>query len=163
QNGTQPPTEELCIQNNGATDVAFWAIQAQHLVGAPRMDLTSLGTGPLQYATPAGSITDPGTSPSAFTVGALCWQSKALAPYSSNGPTIAGLVKPDIAGFDGMSGLTFGAFAGCTNYNTGFFGTSGSSPNVAGAAALVKQKYPSYGPSQIQAWLEQHALDMGPA
>jgi subtilisin family serine protease len=162
QNGTQPPTEELCIQNTGATSTAFWAIQAQHLVGAPRMDLVSLGTGPLQYQTPAGSITDPGTSPAAFTAGAACWQSKVLEPFSSQGPTIDGRVKPDITGYDGNSGLTFGAFSSCTNYNTGFFGTSAASPNVAGEAALVWQKFPKDTPAQVQSFLETNALDVAP-
>ena len=45
--------------------------------------------------------------------------------------------------------------------STGFFGTSAAAPHAAGAAALVKQRYPAYTPDQIQAFLEDRAFDLG--
>ncbi|HED03156.1 MAG TPA: hypothetical protein ENI60_00055, partial [Candidatus Fraserbacteria bacterium] len=75
-----------------------------------------------------------------------------LEPFSSQGPTLDGRIKPDIAGVDGVSNITFGQF----------FGTSASSPEVAGAAALVKQAFPAFGPDEIQNYLEKNAEDFGP-
>ena len=160
QNGTQPPTEELCVQNNGATSTGFWVIYANRLVGNPKMDLFSISP-PLQYETAAGSIADPATSPSALAVGALCWQNNAQELYSSQGPTIDGRVKPDLAGLDSVSGATYGPFAG-TCPMTGFAGTSAASPEVAGAAALVKQAFPSFTPDQLQQFLMKSAKDLDP-
>src|SRR5262249_40602792 len=106
----------------------------------------------------AGSIVDPASSSSALAVGALCWQSRQLEFYSSQGPTIDGRMKPDIVGHDSVSGATYGSFSSCPS---AFAGTSAASPEVAGAAALVKQAYPAYGPDQLQRYLVEHARDMG--
>ena len=158
QNGSQSPYEEICAQQTtGSNLVAFWAIYGYRVTTSPRIDLFSL-TPPLQYATAAGSIVDPANSSSAFAVGALCWQSRQLEFYSSQGPTIDGRVKPDIVGHDSISGATYGATEGCVS---AFAGTSAASPEVAGAAALVKQAYPAYGPDQLQSFLTQRALDLG--
>jgi subtilisin family serine protease len=70
-----------------------------------------------------------------------------VEPYSSQGPTIDGRIKPEIVGHDSVSSATYGRFEGCTS---GFAGTSASSPEVAAAAALVKQAYPTFGPDQIK-------------
>jgi subtilisin family serine protease len=162
QNGTQPPTEEMCVQNNGSPILVFWGIFAYRLNGNPRLDLVSISPS-LQYQTVAGSIGEPANSPAVFAAGALCWQSKALEPYSSQGPTIDGRVKPDIGGFDSVSGATYGPFGACGSA-AGFAGTSAASPNVAGAVALVKQAFPSYTPDQLQQYLQQHgATDVAPA
>ena len=110
----------------------------------PRLDLFSYSP-PLQYAVAAGSVVDPATSGAALAVGALCWQSGQLEPYSSQGPTIDGRMKPDLVGHDSVSSATYGPFIGCPS---GFAGTSASSPEVAGAAALVEQAYPSLGPDR---------------
>ncbi len=163
QNGTQPPVEQACAQNGTGSDQLWaWAIVGQHVVTTPRLDLYVSPIPPpyLQYQTPAGSIGDPASAPSAFAVGALCWQNNVLEPYSSQGPTVAGLTKPDIAGHDSVSSATFGPFTACPS---GFAGTSASSPEVAGAAALVKQANPGFTATQIQAFLQQNATDVGAA
>ncbi|MFO7971377.1 MAG: DUF4214 domain-containing protein, partial [Desulfobacterales bacterium] len=41
------------------------------------------------------------------------------------------------------------------------YGTSAAAPHVAGASALVKQKYPLYSPKQIRSYLASNALDLG--
>lgn len=126
-------------------------------------DLNAYGVvSPLQYHN-AGSITEPATSPYAMAVGAVCVNDGSLEPYSSQGPTIDGRTKPDIAAFDGVSTTTFGSEtpgAGCQN---GFRGTSGAAPHVAGAAALVKSANPSFDAAQIEDYLESHATPAGPA
>ena len=161
QTGTQPPFEGLCVsQNTGQDLVVYWAILGYDVRSSPRLDLFTFGdyTLPLQYQTAAGSVTVPADSPAALAVGALCWQSRQPEFFSSQGPTIDGRTKPDIAGHDSVSSATYGAFSSCPS---AFAGTSASSPEVAGAAALVKQAFPSYGPDQLQQYLQKSALDMG--
>jgi subtilisin family serine protease len=160
QTGTQPPLEGLCVVNGtGTTQQVAWVIVGYRVVSAPRIDLFTIGP-PLQYSTAAGSIGDPAASPSAFAVGALCWSTNILEPYSSQGPTIDGRRKPDIVGHDSVSGATYGPYSLCPS---AFAGTSAAAPEVAGAAALVKQTHPTFGPNELQAFLEKSALDLAPA
>ncbi len=159
QTGSQPPFEGLCVyQNTGRNLTAFWAIGGYRVTTSPRLDLFS-DSPSLQYQTAAGSVTEPATSPAAFAVGALCWQSKQLEFYSSQGPTIDGRTKPDIAGHDSVSNATYGPSTGCVT--SGFAGTSAAAPEVAGAAALVKQAFPAYTADQIQQFLQKSARDIG--
>jgi subtilisin family serine protease len=158
QSGSQSPFEGLCVaQATGADIVAYWAIVGYRVTTSPPLDLVSWSP-TLQYSVPAGSIAAPATSSAALAVGALCWQSRQLEFYSSQGPTIDGRAKPDLVGHDSVSGATYGAFDGCPS---AFAGTSASSPEVAGAAALVKQAYPTFGPDQIKDLLMRSARDIG--
>jgi subtilisin family serine protease len=159
QGGGEPPFEGLCMyQDSGQDLLVYWAIRGWSVTTSPRLDLFSWSP-PLEYRTAAGSIGDPATSRAALAVGAVCWQTKELEPYSSQGPTIDGRTKPEIVGHDSVSGATYGSFTGCPS---AFAGTSASSPEVAGAAALVEQAYPSYGPDQLQNYLVRSAADRGP-
>jgi hypothetical protein len=89
-----------------------------------------------------------------MSVGAVPWSDPTtLEGYSSQGPASDGRIKPDIVGPDCTSGAAYGAGAFC--------GTSAASPHVAGAAALVKQAYPSYTNAQIRTFLEGRAVDLG--
>jgi subtilisin family serine protease len=158
QTGTQPPTEGACLSNDSGSDaVVAWVIAGYTVRSAPRFDLFSISL-PLEHQTAAGSIGDPASSPAVLAVGALCWETRTLEPYSSQGPTIDGRTKPDLVAHDSVSGAVYGRFAGCPS---AFAGTSASSPEVAGAAALVKQAFPAYGPDQLQAFLVGSALDLG--
>ena len=157
QSGSQSPLETLCYTNSGVTQDFAVVISRFSATSAPRFDLFSGGP-TLEYQTPAGSIIEPASSPNAMAVGAICWQDDSLRSYSSRGPTVDGRTKPDIAGQDGTSSATYGSSAGCSG---GFTGTSASAPHVAGAAALVKQANPSFGPSQLQSFLEGRAVDLG--
>jgi hypothetical protein len=161
QSGSQPPKEETCYTNPGAGQNFFVAIYRRSATATPRFDLFVTGGSALEYATAAGSMTEPGSSPATLAVGAVCWQSNALEPYSSQGPTVDGRVKPDVAGPDSFSSATFGAFAACGS--SGFSGTSAATPAVAGVAALLKQRNPSLGPAALQALIESQAVDLGPA
>jgi hypothetical protein len=161
QNGTQPPVETAYWENGLASaQVVAWSIVGVHVTTSPRLDLYTSPIPPpyLQYQTPAGSIGDPASAPQAFGVGAVCWQGDVFEPYSSQGPTVDGRTKPDIAGHDSVSSATFGPFTSCPS---GFAGTSASSPEVAGAAALVEQVNPRITPDKVQAFLEKNATDLG--
>jgi subtilisin family serine protease len=161
QNGSQPPTEGVCALNaSGGDQTVAWAVYGAHVVSNPRLDLFST-TDPIQYFVPAGSVIDPAASPAALAAGAVCWQNNTPEFYSSQGPTIDGRTKPDLAGQDSVSSATFGSFSG--SCPSGFAGTSAASPAVAGAAALVKQANPSFGPDQLKSYLQRNATDLGPA
>jgi subtilisin family serine protease len=162
QDGSQPPTEQICVTNlSGATMEAAWGIVGSHVTTSPRLDFFSTPIPPpyLQFQTPPGSVGDPASSPSAFAVGAVCWQNNVLEPYSSQGPTVDGRLKPDISGHDSVSSATFGPFVSACP--SGFAGTSASTPEVAGAAALVKQAEPGFTAAQIESFLEKSATDLG--
>ncbi len=110
----------------------------------------------LQYQVASSSFAIPADSPNAMTVGAVPWHNPTtLESFSSQGPTKDNRVKPDLVAPDGVTTATYGASA--------FYGTSASAPHAAGAAALVKQRYPSYTPAEMQAFLENRAIDLGDA
>ncbi|HEY7149070.1 MAG TPA: S8 family serine peptidase [Gaiellaceae bacterium] len=161
QTGTEPPTELVCQVNDSGSPRTFGiAIRAQRVTGKPvRFDLFTFPGPNLEYQVAAGSVTEPGTSPAALTVGAACWRDNTLEPYSSQGPTIDSRAKPDLVGPDSVSSGIFGAFTTCGR--SGFAGTSAATPHVAAAAALVKQANPSFGPDEIAAYLEERTVDLG--
>jgi subtilase family protein len=164
QSGTQPPTEALCYTNGGPLRSFDLAIYRDGATQTPRFDLFAT-TRPkqrqLQYNTTSGSLLEPASSPHVVTVGAACWPSTSLEPFSSQGPTIDGRTKPDLIAPDGVSSATYGPFAFC-GANVGFFGTSASAPHVAGAAALLKQANPTFGPTELQTSLEASTTELGP-
>ncbi len=98
---------------------------------------------------------DAGGSPvSVVSVGAICSASVSASSafptdescrdtsyataefFSSQGPTLDGRVKPDIAGIDGVS------ITGAGSFTVPFFGTSAASPHLGAIAALVLQATP---------------------
>ena len=85
-------------------------------------------------ADPAGSLVSPADARGAVAVGAYDFSvatpgASPVRTYSSRGPTWDGRLKPELVAGDGVSTQTYGP--------RGFFGTSASSPHVAGAAAVL--------------------------
>ena len=157
-----PPFEEICYTNPDPTQEFGIKIRRFASASSPRFDMFVLGTGPIQYQTAAGSVTEPGSSPNALAVGAVCWSGFGLEPYSSRGPNINGVIKPDMSGFDSVSSSTYGAFGGCGSAG-GFAGTSAASPGIAGAAALFLQQNPALTPTALQAKIQSSVVDLGTA
>lgn len=100
------------------------------------------------------SLSPPASNSNVITVGAVGYSTPNInEPYSSQGPTVDGVIKPDLVAPDCVSTISYGAISFC--------GTSAAAPHVAGMSALVKQVYPTYSPSQIKSYLEAKAIDLG--
>jgi len=117
-----------------------YTVDVQHVRGPTsnlRVDLMVPG-GAVVSPMPRSSIADPGLHPGVLTVGAVdvsnYLRGDAQA-YSSRGPSLAGTVKPDLAGPDGLTTRSFGS--------RGFFGTSASPPVLSGMLAVVLPEDPS--------------------
>ena len=102
-----------------------------------------------------GSVSSPGSAPSAITVAAVT-TSDVIASFSSAGPTPISLkLKPDVAapGVAIISSLPNGQGGPWGPLE----GTSMASPQVAGGAALLKQQHPGWTVAQIKSALVQTA------
>ncbi|MGW1978970.1 S8 family peptidase [Streptomyces sp. NPDC001889] len=115
----------------------------------------------------AGTVGSPGSAEAALTVGAVD-DADRIAPFSSVGPLHAGVIKPDVTA-PGV-GITAASapgsvIAGEVGENpAGYFsigGTSMSTPHVAGAAALLKQRHPGWTGERLKAALTASAQDGG--
>ena len=76
---------------------------------------------------PEGSLAMPADAPDAIAVGAFGWSSGSLEVFSSRGPTLTGLAKPELVGPDRVT----------TEALHAFWGTSAACPHVAGAIGLI--------------------------
>jgi subtilisin family serine protease len=100
----------------------------------------------------AGSVSSPGTSSAAITVGAVAATGvppvSMRADFSSVGPTPISLrLKPDVVapGVNILSSIPGGW--------SRISGTSMASPHVAGAAALLRQRHPGWTVAQVKSTL----------
>jgi len=163
QSGDQPPIETLCYTAPTAGAYSFVIVHYSTQLPPALMRLFVTGAD-LQYSTPEGSIVQPADAPEALTTGAVFWMAPyGLEPFSSQGPTTDGRIKPDVAAYDGVSTATYGN-SNSLEYEhggTGFFGSSASAPLAGGAAALVKQRFPAWRPADIREFFSNWALDMG--
>ena len=135
-----------------------YSVVVSHESGAAPswIQVTARGVDSIKYYTGTGSIANPAESsnPGMLAVGAAHWNNvRTIEPYSSRGPTPDGRVKPDIVGAD--CGAT--ALISLNQNQNGFCGTSQSTAHVAGMAALVRQRFPTYTPVQVANYLKEHA------
>ena len=110
----------------------------------------------IEHATGRHSIANPAESinPGLLAVGAAPWDDvETIWSDSSLGPTLGDRVKPDLVGANcGASALPPRQEAGDDSC-----GTSQAAAHVAGLAALVRQRFPEFGPEQTANYLRQTA------
>ena len=123
------------------------------------------------------SITSPGTSRKAITVGASDDQNSvdiggsSMKNFSGRGPTSECIIKPDIVapGCSIVSCLTnstelsekrLSKMKVVDDYYVQMSGTSMASPRIAGAVALLLSKYPKMTPNEVKLALKRTAVDM---
>jgi serine protease AprX len=114
------------------------------------------------FGNKSDSLTAPGDSADAITVGSTTISGTAMQPYSGVGPTQDGRLKPDLVAPSGDEDSTReGILAvnrdGEVRY---WWGTSFSAPLVAGIAALLKQWKPSLSPADLKSILEKSATHL---
>ena len=129
------------------------------------IQLTAWIDGVLQYHSPGHHMGNPEESrnPGMMAVGAThYWNTSTIAAYSSQGPTMDGRTKPDITGIACGRTVVFPPVA-VDGGQCWFGGTSQAAPHVAGLAALIRQRFPDYGPRETVSYLQQHASDRGTA
>jgi len=101
-----------------------------------------------------GTVSSPGSAPDAIAVAAStendAGAADEIASFSSGGPTPVSLqMKPDVTapGVDVLSSLPRSQWAAWS-------GTSMASPHVAGAAAVLMQRHPTWTVAEIKSALE---------
>ncbi|MBI2133295.1 S8 family serine peptidase [Candidatus Woesearchaeota archaeon] len=124
------------------------------------------------------TIACPGCARKAMTVAAWCrpenigtngYCSNPIASFSSRGPFVwsgGSIDKPDISapGINICAAEWDSAWSGSRcidNIHVSISGTSMATPHIAGAAALIKQAHPSWGPQQIKDSMIKTAVDQG--
>ena len=171
------PFERIEIEYGDIPDGVYCLAVNRHAGAAPNwVQILVWGAASrLQHYTPAHSITNPAESanPGLLAVGATGrnagsddnsfdnpFDTTIIEPFSSQGPTLDDRPKPDLVGADAGQSVTYRSERNPNGY---FFGTSQASPHVTGLAALVKQRFPEYGPQQIAQYLKDHAEERGTA
>jgi hypothetical protein len=97
-----------------------------------------------------GCVSSPGSAPRAITAAAVT-KTREIANFSSSGPTPLSLqMKPDVSA-PGVSVLSSVPRRDGTWQQ--FSGTSMASPHVAGAAALLRERHPTWTVEQIKSAL----------
>jgi hypothetical protein len=159
QDGSQPPAE-CVVYNISRLGTYYLRVYSHNASGDHHLEIYSFDHD-LRPNVPGGSLMIPSDAAGAVAVGAVNfanWGNGPQESFSSQGPANASgggpegeVIKPDLAGPDGVSSVTYDEF----------YGTSASAPHVAGAAALLLSRDLNLLPDDLRRELEDHSVDMG--
>lgn len=163
QRGLDPPLEQASI---------FAAATGRYLISVlykgaqtpPPLEIFS-AQHTLQTPVRQGSVLAPATAANVLAIGAIeqsLWGLGRIQPFSAQGPTSDGQIKPDLVAPDEVSNFTASQFPKQFGVQNRFSGTSAAAPHVAGALALLMGETP--GMTGNQAFLEvtRNALNLPP-
>ncbi|MFI5406362.1 MAG: S8 family serine peptidase, partial [Nitrososphaerales archaeon] len=102
----------------------------------------------LEYPVIQSSVSVPADANGAIVVGAVNHLDGILEPYSSQGPTNNGKLAPHVVGPDGVTTLALDGKP--------FYGTSATTPYVAGLAALILENNLGMSPEQLLTKIQQN-------
>ncbi len=161
QQGSAAPLEHFYSPTCTGTDVDYAVIQvAQYGNGTAGDTLEFLVNAGVAYSSNPYSVNQPAgdsASTGAAAIGAVDPVGGAtIAPYSSQGPTNDGRVKPDFSAASGITSLSYADAAGGR-----FTGTSAATPVAAGAAAVLLGAVPSWTAAQLVSYLRGQVVDRG--
>lgn len=157
QTGVGPPVEILGLSNRSGLPRTV-DVRVENFEGraAPRTlnMLVMGGATPIDHNVPLGSVVSPADARGVISVGAVPASApEAIEPFSGQGPTLDGRLKPELVAPDRVSTTIFGAKT--------FIGTSAAAPHVGAVAALLLGLDPTLTPEKVQRALEVSAKDLG--
>ncbi len=102
----------------------------------------------LEHPVSHSSVSVPADADGAIVVGAINHLDGLLEPFSSQGPTNNGKLAPHVVGPDGVTTLALDGEP--------FYGTSATTPYVAGLAALILQTNPDISPKELLTMIQEN-------
>lgn len=164
QTGSQNPTETVTIPNVGSSPLTlrYVIVNFQNRANPRTFDVFLARSGNAnpthQFNTPGKSVPNQADAGGGvLSVGAVGWLLPDLPePFSSEGPTVDGRLKPEVVAPD------FVSVSGAGGFPTTFAGTSAAAPHAAAVAALLLSQNPTLSRPQLTALLKGTAVDLSP-
>jgi len=163
QPGDKPVEEIVYITDPGVEDTKYgYFIRSYDGASAVTIEFFAPRgeTAFLSYRVNARSLNNMAQAREVLAVGAMDFDGYEARDYSAQGPVNGpggildgGYGKPDLCGYARVTTATYGYRA--------FTGTSAAAPHVAGAAALLRGRFPSWTAAKVREGLYRRSIDVG--